>query len=109
MPEPYWPKRKGVYRLSDAEKHARHALIKCTYCKKTIYFLLRELRIAFGDVECDDVVYVTRWRCAGCDGKGSLDFRLEEPPAVEVQNATFRKLVGVDYVRTLRWRDQKGS
>ena len=108
MPEPYWPKRKGSYRLSNAEKNARHGRIRCTYCKRTIYFLVSELRVAFGDIECDDLVYVARWRCTGCDGKGSLDFRLEEPPAAEAQSATLRKLVRVDYVRVPQWQDRKG-
>ena len=58
MPEPYYPKRKTTYRLSDAEKSDRFASIRCTYCKRQRYYFVADLKTAFGDVECDDLVHV---------------------------------------------------
>ena len=105
MPEPYWPKRKASYRLSDAEKNTRYACIKCSYCKQERYFLLAELKVAFGNIECDDVVYQQRWRCTGCNGAGILHLTLQEPPAAG--GVTVRRLDRVNYVRKLVWRDER--
>jgi len=66
MPEPYWPKKKGSYRLSDAAKNNQYAKLRCRYCKAERYFLVTELRTAFGDIEWDDVVHQNNWRCTGC-------------------------------------------
>lgn len=104
MPEPYWPKRKNSFLLSHAEQHARYAAIWCRYCKQKRYFLLSELRTAFGNIECDDVVYQNRWRCTGCDGKSLLDIKIEDPPVSG--GFTIRRLARVEYVRRPIWRDE---
>lgn len=106
MPEPYWPKRKGAYRLSDAEKNARYARVRCGYCKMTRYFLVRELRVAFGDVQVDDVVYQKRWRCTKCNTEGMLEITLDDPRPGD--NAVVRRLERVDYIRRPIWRDETG-
>ena len=106
MPEPYWPKRKGGYRLADAEEHNRYAAIWCPYCKRKRYFLLSDLRIAFGNIECDDVVYQdARWRCTGCNGKHTLQVKIGDPPADET--VVVRRLERVEYVRRPIWRDEQ--
>lgn len=104
MPEPYWPKRKHSYRLSDAEKNSRYGRIWCRYCKQEKYFLLRDLRAAFGNIECDDVLYQRRWHCTGCKKGDTLDFKLEDPPASG--GATVRRLVKVEYIRRPVWQDE---
>lgn len=105
MPEPYWPKRKGTYPISEAEKNTRYARVWCTYCKHERYFRLADLRTAFGNIECDDIVYQGRWRCSNCDGKGSLDCKVEDPPASK--SITVRRLVEVRYVRRPVWKDER--
>jgi len=104
MPEPYWPKRKNSYTLSDAETHNSYARLRCTYCKRTRYFLLKGLRAAFGNIECDDVVFQHNWKCLQCDGKGEVAFDLEKPPLG--QNAVVRRLVRVEYIRRPIWKDE---
>ena len=110
MPEPYWPKRKGSFTLADAAKHERFASIRCTYCKRTRYYLVADLKTAFGGhVECDDVVRVGRLHCRRCDGKGSLDFGLGGPPSDIADKAWLRLIDSLKYVRIIKWRDTKGE
>lgn len=109
MPEPYWPKRKGSYTLGDAEKHNRFASIRCTYCKRQRYYLVADLKKAFGGhVECDDVVDVARLRCRNCDGKGSLDFKLGGPSSDIADKAWLRQIDSIEYIRKIRWKDTQG-
>jgi|SRR6185312_13416945 len=109
MPEPYWPKKKGSYTLADAEKNARLAKIWCHYCKTERYFLLRDLRRLFGDIECDDVMLRQRWRCTNCGRTDTLNFDTEDPPAGKRQGMVIRRLVKIDIIRKPVWRDEKGA
>ncbi len=106
MPEPYWPKRKNVYTLSDAMKHSELAQIRCRYCKTERYYLLKDLRTLFGNIECDDVIYQQTWRCAKCDKQHTLDLDLVSKSAADRQNITVRRLVRIDYIRRPVWRDE---
>jgi hypothetical protein len=108
MPEPYWPKRRGSYTLADAEKSNRYASIRCIYCKRTRYYLVADLKTAFGNVECDDMVHVGRLRCLKCDGKGSLDFRLGAPPSDIADVAIQRRIERIVYTRRIVWKDRRG-
>ena len=109
MPEPYWPKRKGSYTLADAAKHNQFASIRCTYCRRQRYYLVSDLKTAFGgQVECDDVVHVARLHCRRCDGKGSLDFRLGGPPSDIADKAWLRRIERVEYKRRIVWKDTQG-
>jgi len=104
MPEPYWPKRKNSYTLSDAEKFIGYARIWCRRCKHTRYFSLKDLRIAFGDIECDDVLLQHRWKCQQCNTSDTIDFYVENPPSG--QGVMIRRLVRVEYVRRPIWKDE---
>jgi hypothetical protein len=108
MPEPYWPKRRGSYTLGDAEQHNTFASIRCTYCKRTRYYLVADLKTAFGDVECDDVVHVARLRCRNCDGKGSLELKMGGPPSDVADKAWFRLIERVEYKRRIVWKETQG-
>ena len=109
MPEPYWPKRKGSYRLSDAERsNNRYASIRCTYCKRQRYYSVADLRTAFGDVECDDVIHVAGLHCRNCDGKGSLELKMGGPPADMADVAIQRQIDRIYYVRRVVWKDKRG-
>lgn len=107
MPEPYWPKRKGPpYKLSDAEKHTQYARIWCRYCKRSRWYLLRELREVLGDIACDDVIDRRKIRCGGCGDKFSLDMRVENPSAADLQSVTVRRL-SFRWVKRIMWHDEK--
>ena len=109
MPEPYWPKRKGSFTLADAMQVDRFASIKCTYCKRQRYYLVSDLKTALGGhVECDDLVHVAKLHCRGCDGKGSLDFKLGGPPEDIADKAWFRRIESVKYRRTIKWKETQG-
>lgn len=110
MPEPYWPKRKGSFRLSDAARDVRdpYASIRCTYCKRQRYYTVADLLTAFGDIECDDVIRVAGLRCRRCDGKGSLDFRLGGPLGDIADKAWFRRIESIVYVRKIKWKETQG-
>lgn len=108
MPEPYWPKRKGAYWLSDAVKTNTFASIRCTYCKRTRYYFVADLLTAFGDMECDDLIRVSGLRCRRCDGKGSLDFNIGGPPSNIADKAWLRKIERVEYRKRIVWKDIQG-
>ncbi|TIN95690.1 MAG: hypothetical protein E5Y06_10565 [Mesorhizobium sp.] len=105
MPEPYWPKRKGAYTLSDAAKVGnRLARIRCRYCKLVRYYRLDDLKAVFGDIECDDVPY--QMRCSQCRGHRTLEMELEDPPAEKRQGLIIRRVERIYYVRRVVWRDE---
>jgi hypothetical protein len=108
MPEPYWPKRNGSYTLADAAKHDTYASIRCTFCKRTRYYLVADLKTAFGDVECDDVVHVARLRCRNCNAKGSLELKMGGPPSDVADKAWFRRIERVEYKRRIVWKETQG-
>ena len=107
MPEPYWPKRKGSYRLSDAAKNHQYARMRCRYCKAARYYLVLELKAAFGNIECDDVVYQNDWRCMGCGEANMIELDLAAPSAAELQSAVIRRIDRIAYVRRVTWKDQR--
>lgn len=108
MPEPYYPKRKGTYRLSNAAKCDTLACIWCTYCKRRRYYLIADLITAFGDVECDDLVSVAKLHCHKCDGKGSLELKMGGPPSSIADKAWLRKIDRVVNTRRIFWKDVQG-
>ena len=109
MPEPYWPKKRGSFTLADAVKQDRFASIRCTYCKRTRYYFVADLKTAFGgQVECDDVVHVAKLHCRRCDGKGSLDFSLGGPPSDIADKAWLRRIESIEYKRKITWKDTQG-
>lgn len=108
MPEPYWPKRKGTYTLADAEKNHRFASIRCTYCKRQRYYFVADLKTAYGDVECDDVVHVAGLRCRRCDGKGSLELKMGGPPSGMADKAWLVRIARVEYRRKIVWTETQG-
>ena len=52
MPEPYWPKRKGGYYLSDAKANGMLIRIACTYDKHERWYEPADLKKAYGDDWC---------------------------------------------------------
>lgn len=101
MPEPYWPKRKGSFRLSDADRNQSAIKVWCPFDKTSRYFLPKDLRKAYGDIEVDDIE--DQFTCSKCGGK--VNVRTESMAGDQLHNVTFRRLVSVDYVRRLKWRD----
>ena len=101
MPEPYWPKRKGTYTLSDAHRNRSVIKVSCPFDKTVRYFLPEDLRKAYGDIEVDDVEH--QFKCSKCGG--GVDIRTESLSAEMLQKVTFRRLIRVDYIRRPIWRD----
>ena len=66
------------------------------------------LRRAFGDVECDDVVHVARLHCRNCDGKGSLELKLGGPPGDMADVVIQRRIDRIVYIRRIVWKDKRG-
>jgi hypothetical protein len=66
-------------------------------CKRQRYYFVADLRKAFGNIECGDVVDVARLHCRNCDGKGSLDFRLGRPPSDIADKAWLRRIDRIEY------------
>lgn len=105
MPEPYWPKRKNSYTLRDAVKHSPYAKLRCRYCKIERWYLVEELIVAFGNIECDDVPYARNWRCMKCDQVGMIDMDVHNPSAEALQSIRLRRIDRVEYVRRVIWKD----
>lgn len=105
MPEPYWPKRKGAYLLSDAHALGHLARIECRYCKIARLYSLDDLRQVLGNIEVDDVAHAMR--CQKCGEKRTLRIDTILPGATERQGMIIRKLEKIYYVRRATWRDEK--
>jgi hypothetical protein len=106
MPEPYWPKRKNSYRISDALKNNKFARLQCRYCKTERHFLLEELRIVFGNVEVDEMAYQRDWRCSNCGKISTIELKLCDPNPDQLRNITIRKIDRIEYVRKITWKDE---
>lgn len=100
MPEPYWPKRKKSLTLLDAHKSGILLRAFCAYDKRERYFLPVDLAKLYGDIECDDVMYLMKCRCGR-----SLDVGTAYPSAQEKQTMTIRRLKRVYYERRTVWQD----
>jgi hypothetical protein len=66
------------------------------------FFLVADLKTAFGDVECDDLVHVAKLRCRRCDRKGSLDFKLGAPPNDIADKAWLMRIDSIEYERKIK-------
>jgi hypothetical protein len=108
MPEPYWPKHKNAYLLSDAESNGSVAFMRCRYCKIERYYLLADLRKLFGNIECDDVTDKQVWRCSNCRKTRTVVMTLAYLSAAQKQGMTLRRLDRIEYVRKVFWRDENG-
>jgi len=106
MPEPYWPKKKGSYTLADAANVSRYAKLRCRFCKTERYYLVEELKVAFGNVECDDVPYRNNWRCTSCGNRNMIDLTIVNPSAADLQKIKLRRIDRILYIRRVIWRDE---
>lgn len=70
------------------------AHIHCRYCKTKRLYLIEDLIRLLGDIECDDVTDLNRWRCTKC-----MDIKIEckfaPISAAERQTAVFQRLVDI--------------
>lgn len=108
MPEPYAPKKgKNAYTLEHARQFYEVAEIKCRYCKTVRYFAIADLKVLFGDIECDDVVYQPGWNCEQCNRDAGFEFELKKPSAEERQKMVIRRIEEIKYVRKIKWRDER--
>lgn len=105
MPEPYWPKHKHEFRLSDALRNGLLAQIRCRYCKVQRYYLIEDLQRLFGDIEVDDVVHDRRWRCSNCKNPDTLQIDMVSPSASELQNCMVRRIDRIEYRMRVIWKD----
>jgi hypothetical protein len=106
MPEPYWPKRKGSYTLAAASRNSQFARLRCRYCKIERYYLIADLITVFGNVECDDMLYMRDWRCTSCKERNTLDMQIGDPSAAVRQQINIRKIDRIEYVRKINWTDE---
>lgn len=104
MPEPYWPKRKNVYLLSDAKRNGSLVLIRCYLCHRKRFYDPDDLRQVLGNVEVDAVMQV--FRCPGCGKREFIDAKAESPTAADRQKIRLRRLVEIRAVRRPVWRDE---
>ncbi len=65
-------------------------MLRCRFCKTERYYLIEELRVAFGNIECDDVPYRNNWRCTKCGQRNMIDLTIVDPSAAELQKIKLR-------------------
>jgi hypothetical protein len=106
MPEPYWPKHKHSFFLSDAERNGSIAHMRCRYCKFERFVRLADLRALLGDIECDHVTDHHRWRCSNCKKTQTMTIDVVTPSAADRQRVIFRRLVRIDYIARPVWQDE---
>lgn len=104
MPEPYWPKRKGAHKISDAMRYDELARIKCRRCKTERFYAFKDLLVLFGDIEVDDVVYIQRWRCQ-C-GETEMEIAPARLSGPERQATKVRRINRIEYVRKVTWQEE---
>lgn len=103
MPESYKPKRRCSHTLMDASRYGQTIRVTCPYDKQERLFLPDDLKVAFGNVECDDLRFMLK--CSKCNG--SVEVKSESMSAAERQRGILRRLVEVYYIRQARWRDER--
>nr|DAH84835.1 MAG TPA: zinc-ribbon domain protein [Caudoviricetes sp.] len=101
MPEPYWPKRKGSYALSDADKNRALLRGECRYCKIVHFYLASDMKEVCGDVQVDDV----KLRCEKC-GQTDIPVTCYHPTATEYPTLMLRRLERIEFKRRIIWRDE---
>ncbi len=84
------------------------ASIECRYCKTRRYYLLKDFRTLFGNIEVDDVLYQQHWRCVNCRKSETLSIDLVSSSAADRQKMMIRRIDRIDYVRRVIWRDETG-
>lgn len=99
MPEPYWPKRKGTFKLSDAGRNNDVIKVRCRYCKRERLYETRDLIEAFGDIEVDDVGERMR-ECLRCRSS----FHLFDVDAIGRRDRAAQGVIRRK--RVLVWRDE---
>lgn len=103
MPEPYWPKSKHSYRLSDASRNQTIARVRCAYCKRTVHYNPVDLIVIFGDIEVDDLM--DKMKCEGGKDHGRLDVRCISPSGADAVGLKLRRLVSIQLKRVPIWRE----
>ncbi|WP_442580688.1 hypothetical protein ACSBOB_01420 [Mesorhizobium sp. ASY16-5R] len=106
MPEPYHYKRKGSYKLSDADRNGYLVHVRCEFCKLSRYYTPDDLRKIFSDIEVDDVIYQMVCERGGRDHH--LKLTSESLSAEKRQGLTIRRLDKIVYDRRVIWRDERG-
>ena len=107
MPEPYWPKRKGSFTLSDSERNGQIIRVTCKYHRKDRFYRPADRKELFGDIQADDLA--RRMRCDQCGGSGRVDVGTVSPSVAELGTITICRLDRVRWVRQIAWRDEKGA
>ncbi|MGE0282962.1 MAG: hypothetical protein AB7P20_20425 [Rhizobiaceae bacterium] len=100
MPEPYWPKRKGSYKLSDADRNGVLVHVRCPYDKRQRLYVVADLIKAFGDMEVDDLDRKFKCRCGT-----PVAIKTMLPTASERQSIKLCRLVDIVTIKSPVWRD----
>ncbi len=103
MPEPYWPKEKNAYHLSDADRNRTIVRVRCRYCKRLAHYNPVDLVEIFGDIEVDDLM--RRMTCEGGKNHGHLDVECISPSAADAVGIKIRRLAGIRLRRIPVWRE----
>lgn len=101
MPEPYWPKKRGSYKLTDAARNGVMIHVRCPYDKRERLYLTADLIKAFGNMEVDDLD--RKFKCSRCGSLVTIKTML--PTASERQGIILRRLVDIVTIKRPVWRD----
>jgi hypothetical protein len=103
MPEPYWPKHRGLdpYMLSEAAKTGSLVEVRCSGCSPPRWYLPADLITLYGDVPCLNLDRMMR--CEKC--RRYLSVKVTMPTAEERQNIRVRRLDRIWWVKRVSWRD----
>lgn len=103
MPEPYWPKNKNAYYLSNADRNRSIIRVRCAYCKRTAYYNPVDLILIFGDVEVDDLM--RRMKCESGKEHGMLAVDCISPCGEDAIRIKLRRLDSIRLKRIPIWRE----
>ena len=103
MPEPYWPKHKGAFCLSDADRNQTIIRVRCRFCKRMAHYNPIDLIVIFGDVEVDELM--EKMRCEGGKEHGRLLVECISPAGADAVGIRIRRLEGIRLRRKPIWRE----
>lgn len=98
-----WP--RGVpWRLMDAHNVGQSVRITCGHCNIRRYYKPIELREIVGNVTIDEVR--KKVRCEKCGLNEFIRAELFDPVGAEAVAIRYRRLVRIEFVRRIVWRDE---
>ena len=104
MPEPYWPKHRGLapYMLSEAAKNGSLVEARCYGCSPVRWYKPDDLIVLYGNIPALNLERTMR--CGKCGML--LSIKVTVPTAEERQKIRVRRIAKIWWVKRVAWREE---